>query len=125
MPQFSHLHVHTQYSLLDGAARINQLVARAAELEMPAIAITDHGNLFGVPEFYHSARKAGVRPIIGCEFYITPAGMDDRSDRTRYHQVLLAKNETGYRNLMKLSSLDRKSTRLNSVTWPSRMPSSA
>src|SRR5690625_7106559 len=78
--------------------------------------------------FYHSARKAGVRPIIGCEFYITPAGMDDRSDRTRYHQVLLAKNETGYRNLMKLSSLsymhgyyykprldlDRKSTRLNS-----------
>lgn len=105
MPQFSHLHVHTQYSLLDGAARINQLVARAAELEMPAIAITDHGNLFGVPEFYHSARKAGVRPIIGCEFYITPAGMDDRSDRTRYHQVLLAKNETGYRNLMKLSSL--------------------
>src|SRR5690625_7359956 len=105
MPQFSHLHVHTQYSLLDGAARINQLVARAAELEMPAIAITDHGNLFGVPEFYHSARKAGVRPIIGCEFYITPAGMAHRSARTLYHQGLLATIETGNRNSLKVTLL--------------------
>lgn len=72
---------------------------------MPAIAITDHGNMFGVPEFVNEAHKQGVKPIIGCEFYITPSGMDDKKDRTRYHQVLLAKNMTGYRNLTKLCSL--------------------
>ncbi|MBO6576681.1 MAG: DNA polymerase III subunit alpha [Rhodothermales bacterium] len=105
MADFCHLHCHTQYSLLDGAARIERLVASAAEMEMPALAITDHGNLFGVPEFYTKARRAGVKPIIGCEFYVTPSGMDDRSDRTRYHQVLLARNEEGYRNLIRLSSL--------------------
>ncbi len=105
MKDFCHLHCHTQYSLLDGAAQISALTARAAAMEMPALAITDHGNLFGVPEFYNYARKAGVTPIIGCEFYITPSGMDDRADRTRYHQVLLAKNEEGYRNLIRLSSL--------------------
>ena len=104
MPDFCHLHCHTQYSLLDGAARIKNLVSRAAELEMPAIAITDHGNLYGVPEFYTKAKAANVRPIIGCEFYIAPSGMEDKKDRTRYHQVLLAKNEVGYRNLIKLSS---------------------
>ena len=102
---FSHLHCHTQYSLLDGAARIKKLVAKTAELGQKALAITDHGNLFGVPEFFTSARKAGVQPIIGCEFYITPSGMGDKSDRTRYHQVVLAKDEAGYRNLIKLSSL--------------------
>jgi DNA polymerase III subunit alpha len=105
MCDFSHLHCHTQYSLLDGAARIKKLVERASELEMAGLAITDHGNLFGVPEFYHAARGAGIQPIIGCEFYVAPSGMEDRSDRTRYHQVLLAKNEAGYRNLIKLSSL--------------------
>ncbi len=105
MPEFCHLHCHTQYSLLDGAARIKKLVGRAAELEIPALAITDHGNLFGVPEFYTYAKQAGVQPIIGCEFYVTPSGMGDTNDRTRYHQVLLAKNEEGYRNLIKLSSL--------------------
>ena len=104
MPDFCHLHCHTQYSLLDGAARIQSLVQRAAELEHAAVAITDHGNLHGVPEFYTSAKKAGVQPIIGCEFYVTPSGMADKSDRTRYHQVLLAKNVEGYRNLIKLSS---------------------
>ena len=102
---FCHLHCHTQYSLLDGAARIKRLMAKAEELEMPAIAITDHGNLFGVPEFYTSAKQAGIKPIIGCEFYVTATGMGDRSDRVRYHQVLLAKNDVGYRNLIKLSSL--------------------
>ena len=102
---FCHLHCHTQYSLLDGAARIKRLMAKAEEMEMPAIAITDHGNLFGVPEFYTSAKRAGIKPIIGCEFYVTASGMDDRSDRVRYHQVLLAKNDAGYRNLIKLSSL--------------------
>ena len=105
MCDFSHLHCHTQYSLLDGAARIKKLLARTAELGQSALAITDHGNLFGVPEFFTSAQKLGVQPIIGCEFYVTPSGMQDRSDRTRYHQVLLAKNEEGYKNLIRLSSL--------------------
>ncbi|MEM6646671.1 MAG: PHP domain-containing protein, partial [Bacteroidota bacterium] len=102
---FSHLHCHTQYSLLDGAARIKRLLNRASEMEMTAVGITDHGNLFGVPEFYMTAKKVGVKPIIGCEFYVTPSGMGDKQDRTRYHQVLFAKNLQGYRNLIKLSSL--------------------
>ncbi|WP_420457452.1 DNA polymerase III subunit alpha [Rubrivirga sp.] len=105
MPEFCHLHCHTQYSLLDGAARIDKLIGRAAELGHPAVAITDHGNLYGVPEFYTKAQRAGVQPIIGCEFYVTPSGMADKGDRTRYHQVLLAKSLEGYRNLIKLSSL--------------------
>ena len=105
MPDFCHLHCHTQYSLLDGAARIKGLIERASQMEHAAVAITDHGNLHGVPEFYTAARKAGVQPIIGCEFYVTPSGMADKSDRTRYHQVLLAKNLEGYKNLIKLSSL--------------------
>lgn len=105
MCDFSHLHCHTQFSLLDGAAGINALVDRAKTAGMTGLAITDHGNLYGVPQFYTSARKAGIKPIVGCEFYLTPSGMNDRKDRTRYHQVLLAKNEQGYRNLIKLSSL--------------------
>ena len=105
MTPFCHLHCHTQYSLLDGAAKISTLISRAHELEMPAIAITDHGNLFGVPEFYTTAKRTGIQPIIGCEFYVTASGMQDRGDRVRYHQVLLAKNDAGYRNLIKLSSL--------------------
>lgn len=105
MCDFSHLHCHTQFSLLDGAARIRTLVEKAASLEMSGLAITDHGNLFGVPEFYTTARKAGIKPVVGCEFYIASGGMQDRADRTRYHQVLFARNETGYRNLIKLSSL--------------------
>ncbi len=105
MSEFCHLHCHTQYSLLDGAARIDKLIGRAAELEHPAVAITDHGNLYGVPEFYTKARRAGVQPIIGCEFYVTASGMADKSDRVRYHQVLLAKSLEGYKNLIRLSSL--------------------
>src|SRR5690554_2035544 len=105
MCDFSHLHCHTQFSLLDGAARIKSLLSRAGELSLSGVAITDHGNLFGVPEFYTTAKEMGIRPIIGCEFYITPGGLNDRSDRTRYHQLLLAKNEIGYRNLMRLSSI--------------------
>lgn len=105
MCDFSHLHCHTQYSLLDGAARIQTLVDKAAAQGMSGLAITDHGNLYGVPEFYAAARKAGIKPIIGSEFYLAPRGRVNRDDRTRYHQVLLAKNETGYRNLIKLSSL--------------------
>ena len=105
VPEFAHLHCHTQYSLLDGAAQIKRLVGRVAEMGHSAVAITDHGNLYGVPEFYTTAKRAGVQPIIGCEFYLTPSGMGDKSDRTRYHQVLLAKNLDGYKNLIKLSSL--------------------
>ncbi len=105
MPKFSHLHCHTQFSMLDGAANISQLVKKAANSGMPAVAITDHGNMFGVPKFVREAKKQGVKPVIGCEFYITPSGMDDKKDRTRYHQLLLAKNMTGYKNLAKLSSL--------------------
>ena len=101
---FCHLHCHTQYSLLDGAAGIDTLIGRAKQKDIPALAITDHGNLYGVPEFYTTAKDEGVQPIIGCEFYVTPHGMDTKRDQTRYHQVLLAKNETGYQNLMKLSS---------------------
>ncbi len=104
MPEFCHLHCHTHYSLLDGAARIKNLLEKAAEQESPALAITDHGNLFGVPEFFNAAERIGIKPIIGCEFYLSSAPMGDRSDRTRFHQVLLAKNEEGYRNLMALSS---------------------
>ncbi|HLR76566.1 MAG TPA: DNA polymerase III subunit alpha, partial [Balneolaceae bacterium] len=102
---FSHLHCHTQFSMLDGAANISQLISKANKSDMPAIAITDHGNMFGVPKFVNEAKKAGIKPIIGCEFYITPSGMDDKKDRTRYHQLLLAKNMTGYKNLSKLASL--------------------
>lgn len=109
MPKFSHLHVHTQYSLLDGAAEIKKLISKAKEDEMPAVAITDHGNMFGAFDFYVEASKAGVKPIIGCEFYM----VHDRFEKTfgqgkkdkRYHQLLLAKNETGYKNLSKLCSL--------------------
>ncbi|MDX1547496.1 MAG: DNA polymerase III subunit alpha, partial [Rhodothermales bacterium] len=103
MCDFAHLHCHTSFSLLDGAARIQTLVERAAELELHAVGITDHGNLYGVPEFYTAAQRAGVQPVIGCEFYVCP-DMGDRTDRTRYHQVLFAKNEEGYRNLIRLSS---------------------
>ncbi|MEX0930014.1 MAG: PHP domain-containing protein, partial [Balneolales bacterium] len=105
MCSFSHLHCHTQYSLLDGAAGIQKLIGKAAAESMPAIAITDHGNMFGVPNFVNEAQKQNIKPIIGCEFYVTPTRMDDRTNRTRYHQVLLARNMTGYKNLAKMSSI--------------------
>jgi len=105
MCQFSHLHCHSQFSLLDGAAAIPKMVKKAAEYDMPGIAITDHGNMFGVPNFVNEANKQGVKPIIGCEFYITPTKMSDRENRERFHQVLLAKNKTGYFNLARLTSL--------------------
>ncbi|MHA7877379.1 MAG: DNA polymerase III subunit alpha [Bacteroidota bacterium] len=104
MHSFCHLHCHTQYSLLDGAAQITNLVSRARKLGMNALAITDHGNMFGVPHFVAAANKVGVKPIIGCEFYVAP-DMHDHKDKTRYHQVLLAKNEQGYKNLAALSSM--------------------
>ena len=103
--RFSHLHCHTQFSLLDGAASIKGLVRKAKTLEMPALAITDHGNMFGVPQFVKEAQDAGIKPVIGSEFYVTPVTMDDRENKDRFHQVLLAKNQTGYRNLVKLTSI--------------------
>jgi DNA polymerase-3 subunit alpha len=103
--KFSHLHSHTQFSMLDGAANITDMIQKARSNNMPAAAITDHGNMFGVPQFVNEAQKNEIKPIIGCEFYITPESMDDRQNRERYHQVLLAKNMKGYRNLAKLCSL--------------------
>jgi DNA polymerase-3 subunit alpha len=102
---FVHLHLHTEYSLLDGAIRMKELMKKAAEFKMPAVAITDHGNLFGAIEFYQEATRAGVKPIIGCEAYIAPGSHKDRPSSRRdaaYHFTLLAENETGYRNLVKL-----------------------
>lgn len=111
MADFVHLHNHTHYSLLDGAIRIPDLLAATKEFEMPAVAMTDHGNMFGVIDFYFSAQKAGVKPIIGSEMYMAPASRTERKQMIKgsadatYHLVLLAKNETGYRNLMKLSTI--------------------
>jgi DNA polymerase-3 subunit alpha len=102
---FVHLHLHTEYSLLDGAIRMKELMKKAAEFKMPAVAITDHGNLFGAIEFYQEATCAGIKPIIGCEAYIAPGSHKDRPGSRRdaaYHFTLLAQNEAGYRNLVKL-----------------------
>ncbi len=102
---FVHLHLHTEYSLLDGAIRMKELMKKVTEFKMPAVAITDHGNLFGAIEFYQEAQRAGVKPIIGCEAYIAPGSHKDRPGSRRdaaYHFTLLAENETGYRNLVKL-----------------------
>ena len=104
---FAHLHVHTEYSLLDGFSNIKKLVKRVKELDMPAVAITDHGTMFGVIDFYKAATEAGIKPIIGVEAYMAARGMQDRDsklDRSSYHLLLLAENETGYRNLLKISS---------------------
>lgn len=104
---FIHLHVHTEYSLLDGAARIRSLVDKAAELGMPAVAITDHGAMYGVIEFYKAARAKGIKPLIGCEVYVAPKGRfrkEGNRDNLYHHLVLLAKDEEGYRNLVKIVS---------------------
>ncbi|MDP4265816.1 MAG: DNA polymerase III subunit alpha [Bacteroidota bacterium] len=105
MPDFAHLHVHTQYSILDGAAPISSLIKKVKDNGMKSIAITDHGDMYGVAEFVKTALKSDIKPIIGCEFYIAPNDRFDRKDSTRYHQLLLAKNMQGYKNLAKLCSL--------------------
>lgn len=106
MGSFAHLHVHTQYSLLDGAARIDDLVARAKELGMDALAITDHGVMYGVIDFYKACVANGVKPIIGMEAYVAPNSLHDREGVRDYaHLILLCKNERGYKNLAKLSSI--------------------
>ena len=104
---FVHLHVHTEYSLLDGLSRIKKLVARAKALDMQALAITDHGTMFGVMNFYNECRKQGVKPIIGVEGYLARRTMHDRDpqhDRGPFHLLMLAMNETGYKNLLKIAS---------------------
>jgi DNA polymerase-3 subunit alpha len=104
---FVHLHVHSEYSLLDGACRVRDLVARAAEMGFKAVAVTDHGAMYGVVNFFKEAVKAGVKPIIGCEVYVAPRSrfdMEHGPDSGRNHLVLLCKNETGYKNLCLLVS---------------------
>ena len=117
-PSFVHLHVHSEYSLLDGAARIDAPAANpdastvfteAARLGMPAMAVTDHGSMFGALRFYEAARRAGVAPILGVEAYVAPGSRFDRtpgeSEEKYYHLTLLAENEVGYRNLLRLVSM--------------------
>ena len=107
MGNFTHLHVHTQFSLLDGAARIQDLIKRAKSMGQTALAITDHGVMYGVIDFYRACKKGGVKPIIGMETYVAPRSMQDREgsqDREYAHLILLCKNQTGYQNLMALSS---------------------
>ena len=107
MGTFAHLHVHTQYSILDGASNIALLMDRVKELGMEAIAITDHGNMFGVKEFHNYATKKGIKPVIGCEIYVAKRSLEDvsgKEDRSGDHLILLAKNLTGYKNLIKLVS---------------------
>src|SRR5512141_3107720 len=104
---FADLQVHTEYSIIDGFYNIKKLVKRVKELEMPAAAITDHGTMFGVMDFYKAATNEGIKPIIGVEAYMAARGMADRDpklDRSSYHLLLLAENETGYKNLIKISS---------------------
>jgi len=107
LSDFIHLHTHSEYSLLDGASRLKDLVAKAKELGMPAIALTDHGVMYGIIEFYEQAKKQGIKPIIGCEVYVAPGSRFDkaRGDESYTHLVLLAENNQGYRNLMKLVTL--------------------
>ena len=104
---FVHLHVHSEYSLLDGFSKIKKLVKRAKEMEMPAVALTDHGTMFGVIEFFNAAKEAGIKPIIGVEAYMAARRMQDRDaqqDKKSSHLLLIAENETGYRNLLEIAS---------------------
>ena len=106
---FAHLHVHTEYSLLDGSNKIKECVARVKELGMDSVAITDHGVMFGVIDFYRAAKAEGIKPILGCEVYVAPGSRFDKEPGVRgedryYHLVLLAENDQGYHNLMKIVS---------------------
>ena len=106
---FTHLHVHTEYSLLDGSNKIKEYVSRVKELGMNSAAITDHGVMYGVIDFYKAARAAGIKPVLGCEVYVAPGSRFDKEavgsgDDRYYHLVLLAENDLGYHNLMKIVS---------------------
>ena len=104
---FVHLHVHTNYSLLDGAIRLDDLMAKCIEYGMDTVCITDHGAMYGALDFYNKATKAGLKPIIGCEFYVTPGNRTEKDPQQKglRHLVLLAMNNTGYKNLMHLASI--------------------
>ena len=107
MTEFTHLHIHTEYSLLDGACRIKPLLQHVKDIGQKAIAITDHGVMYGCVDFYVQAKAMGIKPIIGCEVYVAPRSRFDKVhgiDSERFHLVLLAENETGYKNLIKLVS---------------------
>src|ERR671916_468134 len=107
MPDFVHLHLHTEYSLLDGACRIEELLEQAARLKMPALAVTEHGNMFSSVVFHDAAKKRGIKPILGCEVYVAPGSRFDKSGtigETANHLVLLAETNEGYKNLIKLVS---------------------
>ena len=105
--RFTHLHTHSHYSLLDGLSKIDELVARAKELGMDSLALTDHGAMYGAIEFYNKCKEAGIKPIIGLEAYISPRGMLEKSgkvDADYFHLTLLAQNQEGYKNLILLST---------------------
>src|SRR5689334_15294685 len=105
MPKFVHLHTHSHYSLLDGLSKIDPLVERVKELGMEAIAVTDHGVLYGAVEFYKKAKKESIKPILGVEAYVAPRDRFSKEPNERYyHLILLAENETGWKNLLKLVS---------------------
>ncbi len=107
MSDFVHLHLHTEYSLLDGACRIEELLDQAAKLKMPALAVTEHGNMFSAVVFHDAARKRGIKPILGCEVYVAPGSRLDKSGtigETANHLVLLAETNEGFKNLIKLVS---------------------
>ena len=107
MSSFVHLHVHSEFSLLDGLSRIDDLAQRAAELDMPAIALTDHGVMYGIVDFVRACKERGVKPIVGIEIYLGPRRMEDRDpqkDRSPYHLVLLAENQAGYRNILQIAT---------------------
>ena len=121
---FTHLHTHTEFSLLDGACRIEQLVSRAKSLGMQSLAITDHGNMYGAVDFYKACKKEGIKPIIGCEVYVAPRMRFDKDkvlDKEYNHLVLLCKNEKGYKNLIKIFILLLKQTQMESNMKKLRM----
>src|SRR3989344_4878267 len=103
--RFTHLHLHSHYSLLDGLSKIDEIVSRVKELGMDSVALTDHGNLYGAIEFYQKASKEGIKPILGCELYLAPRTLYDKEpgrDSEYFHLLLLCKNNIGYQNLLKL-----------------------
>src|ERR1051325_11604381 len=107
-PGFVHLHTHSEFSLLDGAARLDGLVKRVVELEMPALALTDHGVMYGALDFYNKCKGAGIKPIVGVEACVAPGSHKSRTrtdEKNAYHLLLLAKDLQGYKNLLKLTTL--------------------
>src|SRR5450432_2937640 len=105
MGGFTHLHLHTQYSLLDGAIRVKDLFPKVSELGMDTVAVTDHGNMFGAIDLYTEAKAAGVKLIFGCETYVASTDRHDRTNRRNFHLILLAQNDVGYKNLSFLNSM--------------------